>query len=68
MILTFLVAPANSALGLTKVKFYGGVQIDPNGTYSLTHNPAEPNFVGPSSPEIDEAWDRMLLHSKKNPE
>ena len=51
-------------LGLTKVKFYGGVQIDPNGTYYLSHNPAEPNFVGPSSPEVDAAWDKMLLHSK----
>jgi hypothetical protein len=30
----------------------------------LSHNPAEPNFVGPSSPEVDAAWDKMLLHSK----
>ncbi|XMA08224.1 hypothetical protein WAI453_001015 [Rhynchosporium graminicola] len=56
--------PANSVLGLTKVKFYGGVQIDPNGTYYLSSNPAEPNYVGPSSPELDETWDRMLLHQR----
>jgi len=56
--------PAKPSLGLTKVKFYGGIQVDPNGTYYLTHNPDEPHYVGESSPEIDDAWERMLLHKR----
>lgn len=51
--------------GLAKVKFWGGIQVDPNGTYYITHNPDEPRFVGQPSPEIDDAWQRAILHSRE---
>ena len=63
-----ILAVLNPLLRLVKRRFYGGVQISPNGTYYLSPNPYEPNFLGPSRPEVDEAWDTFLLNSTERTE
>jgi hypothetical protein len=42
----------------TKVRtqFYGGIRYISNGTFYMTTNPNEPRYVGPPTPEIDNAW------------
>ncbi|PMD46157.1 hypothetical protein L207DRAFT_377570, partial [Hyaloscypha variabilis F] len=53
---------ANGALGMKKVKFISDIHIDPNGTVYLSQDPDGPHYVGPPSPDIDQAWDDMLLN------
>ncbi|RDW68648.1 hypothetical protein BP5796_09305 [Coleophoma crateriformis] len=53
--------PARAAIALKKTKFYGGVQIDGGGKYSLNLNPNSTNFFAPPSPEVDEAWLKEML-------
>jgi hypothetical protein len=49
---------------MKKTKFYGGVRIDGNGTYSLSMNPEATNFFAPPSPEVDAAWMKEMLIGK----
>jgi hypothetical protein len=46
---------------MKKVKFYGGLYLEPNGTLVATKNPDEPLYIGPPSQEIDDAW-QALVH------
>lgn len=57
------VGPDRNTLALEKVKFYGGILIDANGTYSLSHQPGEPDYFGPPGRETDHAWGRILKGS-----
>ncbi|KAI0608593.1 DUF3328 domain-containing protein [Pyrenophora tritici-repentis] len=45
---------------LHRVKFYGGVLHDENGTVSLSHRPGEPDYFGTPSPDIDLAWTKLI--------
>ncbi|KIM95535.1 hypothetical protein OIDMADRAFT_33637 [Oidiodendron maius Zn] len=56
------VGPARAAIKLKKKRFYGGEQIDGNGSYSLTINPDAPNYLAPPSPELDALWSKEMLH------
>jgi hypothetical protein len=47
---------------MKKVKFISDIHIDPNGTVYLSQDPDGPHYVGPPSPDIDQAWDDMLLN------
>ncbi|CAG8951652.1 hypothetical protein HYFRA_00005452 [Hymenoscyphus fraxineus] len=49
-------APAREAIGLKKVKFYGGIFFDDNEEKYATKNPDEPVYVGPPTQEMDDAW------------
>ncbi|KXT09250.1 hypothetical protein AC579_6778 [Pseudocercospora musae] len=51
-------------ISLTNKKFYGGVHLDPNGTYWLTQDPNGPRFVGAPSEEVDQAWEHELLRKR----
>ncbi|RDW64611.1 hypothetical protein BP6252_10262 [Coleophoma cylindrospora] len=55
------IEPARAAIALKKTKFYGGVQIDGKGRYSLNSKPNSTNFFAPPSPDVDEAWSKEML-------
>ncbi|KAM3073491.1 hypothetical protein ACMFMG_004611 [Clarireedia jacksonii] len=55
--------PAREAIGLKKVKFYGGIRFDDNEKQYYTTNPDEPVYVGPPTPEMDDAW-YALTHNE----
>jgi len=52
--------PSQSTFTLHKVKFYGGVLFDENGTVSLSHRPGEPDYFGTPGPDTDAAWNKLL--------
>jgi hypothetical protein len=56
-----VLVPAKEAIQMKKVKFYGGLYLEPNGTLVATKNPDEPPYIGPPSQEIDDAW-QALIH------
>jgi len=56
--------PTRAAIALKKKKFYGGIHIDGNGSYSLSMNPDATNFFAPPNPEVDAAWMEEMLHGK----
>ncbi|KAL7779959.1 hypothetical protein CFE70_009977 [Pyrenophora teres f. teres 0-1] len=58
--LTRGLGPSQSTLTLHRVKFYGGVLFDENGTVSLSHRPGEPDYFGTPGPDIDYAWGKLL--------
>jgi hypothetical protein len=61
--LTKELGPSQSTFALRKVKFYGGVLYDANGSVSLSQKPGEPDWFGTPGPEVEAAWDK-LLHGK----
>lgn len=57
----FCVEPARSSIELSKIKFKGGFRYNETSqTYYREHDPAEPQYIGPPSPEIDQAWEELL--------
>ncbi|CZR52523.1 uncharacterized protein PAC_02400 [Phialocephala subalpina] len=56
---TEIVMNAN-ALALKKVKFYGGILVSENGTYSLSHEQGTPDYFGPPGSETDHAWGQLV--------
>lgn len=52
-------------MAINKVRFVSDIQIDPNGTLYLSQDPNGPHYIGPPSPEIDQAWDALLLNGGK---
>ncbi|KAE9367867.1 hypothetical protein N431DRAFT_471261 [Stipitochalara longipes BDJ] len=53
--------PARSSIELSRVKFTGAFRYnETSGTYYREHDPAEPQYIGPPSPEIDRAWEELL--------
>jgi hypothetical protein len=59
-ILIRYLGPDRNALSLHKVKFYGGIVFDENGTASVSHRPGEPDYFGLPSEETEIAWERLL--------
>lgn len=53
-------APAKIAISLEEIRFTSGVYIDDNGTFHLAEHPGLPQYVGPPSSEIDEAWEEIV--------
>ncbi|EUC43814.1 hypothetical protein COCMIDRAFT_99819 [Bipolaris oryzae ATCC 44560] len=58
------IEPSRTATSLNRKKFYGGVNIDKYGSYSITRDPNSAEFFAPSSPEVDAAWMYEMLPSK----
>lgn len=58
------VEPARAAISLKRKKFYGGVNIDKHGSYSITKDPNSTDFFTPPSPKLDAAWREEMLLSK----
>ncbi|TGO44298.1 hypothetical protein BCON_0553g00050 [Botryotinia convoluta] len=58
-----LLAAAREAIGLKQVKFYGGIRFDDNEKQYITVHPDEPAYVGPPTPEMDDAW-QALVHNE----
>ncbi|EUC32694.1 hypothetical protein COCCADRAFT_37377 [Bipolaris zeicola 26-R-13] len=57
------IEPARAAISLKRKKFYGGVNIDKHGSYSITKDPNSTDFFAPLSPKLDAAWrEEMLLN------
>ncbi|KAF5874021.1 putative tat pathway signal sequence protein [Botrytis fragariae] len=56
-----LLAAAREEIGLKQVKFYGGIRFDDNEKQYLTVNPDEPVYVGPPTPEMDDAWQALPI-------
>ncbi|EUC26780.1 hypothetical protein COCCADRAFT_113398 [Bipolaris zeicola 26-R-13] len=54
--------PNQNTLALHKVKFYGGVVFDENGTVSLSYEPGQPDYFGTPSLSVEAAWDKLLNH------
>ncbi|RDW64613.1 hypothetical protein BP6252_10264 [Coleophoma cylindrospora] len=55
------IRPDRNTLALRKVKFYGGIVYDENGTASITPPPPNvPDYFGPPSHETDHAWNLDL--------
>ncbi|RDW68646.1 hypothetical protein BP5796_09303 [Coleophoma crateriformis] len=55
------IRPDRNTLALRKVKFYGGIVYDENGTASITSPPPNvPDYFGPPSHETDHAWNLDL--------
>ena len=53
--------PAKSSIELSKVKFRGAFRYNATSkVYYREHDPAEPQYIGPPSPEIDQAWEELL--------
>lgn len=53
--------PAKSSIELSRVKFKGAFRYnESSNTYYRVHDPAEPQYIGPPSPEIDKAWEDLL--------
>ena len=52
-----------NALALKKVKFYGGILVSENGTYSLSHEQGTPDYFGPPGSETDHAWGQLVKGS-----
>lgn len=50
---------AKSHIELEKVLFTGGIHFNPDGSVYIKGTPG-PTYVGKPSPEIDEAWDKLL--------
>lgn len=61
--LTIDLGPDQNTLALRKVKFFGGITYDENGTVSLSHKAGEPDYFGPPSLELEHAWDQLLKGS-----
>lgn len=49
-------SPLTEAIRIDTTLFYGGFQFDADGNCTISHNPREPRYGGPPSPEIDQAW------------
>ncbi|TGO41426.1 hypothetical protein BHYA_0022g00690 [Botrytis hyacinthi] len=54
---------AREAIGLKQVKFYGVIRFDDNEKQYVTVSPDGPVYVGPPSPEINDAW-QALVHNE----
>jgi hypothetical protein len=53
--------PAKESIELLKVKFKGSFRYNETSKeYYCEHDPAEPQYIGPPSPEIDQAWEELL--------
>ena len=47
------------AIGLENRRFTSAIRILDNGTLEFALDPAQPRYVGPPSPEIDQNWDDL---------
>jgi len=56
---------SNETMGLKRVRFTSDIQVDPNGTLYLSQNPNGPQYVGPPTPEIDQAWEDLLMKNDR---
>jgi len=52
---------ASLAVDLKKRSFTGGLSVDENNTLYREVDPARPQYAGTPSPEVDEAWDDVML-------
>jgi hypothetical protein len=43
------------------VKFTGGLELNETGKLHRIIDPGQPQYVGPPTPEIDAAWDELML-------
>lgn len=59
--------PNQNTLALHKVKFYGGVVFDENGTVSLSYEPGQPDYFGTPSLSVEAAWDKLLNRMSSPP-
>ncbi|KIX97049.1 uncharacterized protein Z520_07163 [Fonsecaea multimorphosa CBS 102226] len=46
---------------LKQVQFYGSFRVNDEGIWHLSRNDSEPVYVGKPSPEIDLAWDALII-------
>lgn len=52
--------PSKDHSRLQRVRFWGGPRWYENGTGYALHNPDEPRYTGPPTPQIDEAWRGLI--------
>ncbi|OJJ42268.1 hypothetical protein ASPZODRAFT_137405 [Penicilliopsis zonata CBS 506.65] len=50
-----------SSIELQEVQFTGGLELDENGRLISVTDPGAPKYAGPPSPEIDDAWNELML-------
>ncbi|KAJ5890475.1 uncharacterized protein N7473_006703 [Penicillium subrubescens] len=50
-----------SQIQLHQVKFTGGLELNETGKLHRIIDPGQPQYVGPPTPEIDAAWDELML-------
>ncbi|EED18587.1 conserved hypothetical protein [Talaromyces stipitatus ATCC 10500] len=48
------------SIKLHQKRYTGAIRDLPNGTLYMAFNSSEPRYVGPPSPEIDDAWQNLL--------
>ncbi|KAJ5689014.1 hypothetical protein N7462_003406 [Penicillium macrosclerotiorum] len=46
---------------LHQVQFTGGLELNETGKLHRIIDPEQPQYVGPPTPEIDAAWDELML-------
>ena len=51
---------------LTEYRFTGGIEVDSQGKLYRKISPTEPQYVGDPTPEIDRAWDDLLIRKLIN--
>jgi hypothetical protein len=56
----FFTDPIKGVLASETVRFTGGLHFHKNGTLYRETIEGQPQYVGPPSPEIDSAWNRLL--------
>ncbi|KAH8799355.1 hypothetical protein F5884DRAFT_811623 [Xylogone sp. PMI_703] len=52
--------PIRSTISLHSTQFYGGIEMDGNGTMRRTFDRGGKTYAGPANPEIDEAWEELI--------
>jgi hypothetical protein len=50
-----------SQIQLHQVQFSGGLELNETGKLHRIVDPERPQYVGPPTPEIDAAWDDLML-------
>jgi hypothetical protein len=50
-----------SQIQLHQVRFTGGLELNETGKLHRIIDPGQPQYVGPPAPEIDAAWDELML-------
>ncbi|CEJ55178.1 hypothetical protein PMG11_01449 [Penicillium brasilianum] len=50
-----------SQIQLHQVRFTGGLELNETGKLHRIIDPRQPQYVGPPAPEIDAAWDELML-------
>lgn len=54
-----------SKIGLIQYRYTGGVKLTDDSHYFTDHTSMGQKYVGPPTPEIDDAWDK-LLHGRSS--